>query len=68
MAEIKNDVFTYFIDKADRIIVISNGTIKEEGSHDELVQKDGIYSKLYSLQFRTGDTTYLSHELKDGDY
>ena len=56
------------IKNADRIIVISNGTIKEEGSHDELVQKDGIYSKLYSLQFRTGDTTYLSHELKDGDY
>lgn len=56
------------IKNADRIIVISNGTIKEEGSHDELVQKDGIYSKLYNLQFRTGDTTYLSHELKDGDY
>lgn len=56
------------IKNADRIIVISNGTIKEEGSHDELVQKDGIYSKLYSLQFRTGDTTYLNQELKDGDY
>jgi hypothetical protein len=47
---------------------ISNGSIKEQGSHDELVESNGIYANLYSLQFRTGDTTYLSHELKDGDY
>ena len=56
------------IKNADEIVVISNGLIKEQGSHDELVESGGIYASLYSLQFRTGDTTYLSHELKDGDY
>ena len=56
------------IKNADEIVVISNGSIKEQGSHDELVESNGIYANLYSLQFRTGDTTYLSHELKDGDY
>ena len=56
------------IKNADEIVVISNGLIKEQGSHDKLVESGGIYASLYSLQFRTGDTTYLSHELKDGDY
>lgn len=56
------------IKNADEIIVISNGSIKEQGSHEALVESGGIYASLYSLQFRTGDTTYLSHELKDGDY
>ena len=32
---------------------------------DELVRKDGIYSKLYSLQFRNGDTGYLNQEIGD---
>ena len=56
------------IKNADEIVVISNGSIKEQGSHNELVESNGIYANLSSLQFRTGDTTYLSHELKDGDY
>ena len=56
------------VKNADSIVVIANGNIKEYGTHDELVEAGGIYSKLYSLQFRTGDTTYLNQELKDGDY
>jgi len=35
---------------ADRIIVIHNGTIVEQGSHDELIEKEGRYSKLYNAQ------------------
>ena len=31
---------------ADRIIVIHDGEIAEEGSHDELVEKDGVYKNL----------------------
>ena len=38
--------------KADRIIVIGNGTIAEQGTHDDLLQKDGIYKDLYETQFR----------------
>ncbi|MFQ5735641.1 MAG: lipid A export permease/ATP-binding protein MsbA [Thermodesulfobacteriota bacterium] len=36
---------------ADRIIVLSNGTIREMGRHDELLNQKGEYSRLYSLQF-----------------
>lgn len=35
---------------SDRIIVIDSGKIAEEGSHNELMQKDGIYSKMFTLQ------------------
>ncbi|WP_461256389.1 ABC transporter ATP-binding protein [Treponema sp. R80B11-R83G3] len=36
---------------ADHIFVLSNGRLVEEGSHEELVAKDGIYSGLYRLQY-----------------
>jgi subfamily B ATP-binding cassette protein MsbA len=36
---------------ADRIIVLDKGEIVEQGSHDELVSRDGLYQKLYSMQF-----------------
>jgi len=38
------------IRKADRIIVMVNGSIAEEGTHDELLARDREYSRLYSLQ------------------
>ena len=40
------------IRKADRIMVVINGTIVEEGTHEELLAKEGEYKKLYLLQFR----------------
>jgi ABC-type multidrug transport system fused ATPase/permease subunit len=39
------------IKNADRIIVLDRGKIVEEGRHQELLKKKGIYHKLYSLQF-----------------
>jgi subfamily B ATP-binding cassette protein MsbA len=36
---------------ADRIVVIDRGKIVEMGSHEELLRKDGIYKRLYSMQF-----------------
>jgi ATP-binding cassette subfamily B protein len=36
---------------ADRIMVVHKGRIAEQGSHDELVGLDGIYSRLYRLQY-----------------
>jgi len=43
------------IRKANRIIVIVNGVIVEEGSHEELLERDGEYRKLYLLQFIDSD-------------
>ncbi|HET8826924.1 MAG TPA: ABC transporter ATP-binding protein [Terriglobales bacterium] len=42
--------------RADRIVVLENGTIAEIGRHEELMQKAGIYRKLYDLQFIDVDT------------
>lgn len=36
---------------ADRIIVIDNGRIVQEGRHEELVKQEGLYQKLYKMQF-----------------
>ena len=44
------------IRSADEIAVIVDGRVSERGTHDELIEKDGTYSKLYALQFRDNDT------------
>jgi len=36
---------------ADRILVLSGGRVAEEGSHDELIKNNGLYSGLYRLQY-----------------
>ena len=36
---------------ADNILLISEGEIKESGTHAQLLEKGGIYSKYYKLQF-----------------
>ncbi|MFD2829038.1 ABC transporter ATP-binding protein [Corticicoccus populi] len=38
------------IQDADLILVLNRGEIAERGTHDELIQKDGIYHKMYTLQ------------------
>ncbi len=40
------------IKNADRIIVLTENGIAEEGSHKDLLAKDGIYASLYKMQFR----------------
>jgi ATP-binding cassette subfamily B protein len=39
------------IRKANKIIVLDKGEIKETGTHEELLQKAGFYAKLHQMQF-----------------
>jgi subfamily B ATP-binding cassette protein MsbA len=39
---------------ADRIVVLEDGRIVQEGRHEDLLTQGGIYAKLYYLQFRPG--------------
>jgi len=44
--------------KADRILVIEDGRIVEEGTHKSLVAKGGVYARLARLQFETGASAF----------
>lgn len=43
------------IEHADRIIVMQDGEIVEQGTHRELIHQDGIYGRLHAMQFREQD-------------
>ena len=49
--------------KADKILVVKDGVIAEQGTHDELLEIDGIYRDLYETQFRT----VIDHEADHDD-
>ena len=40
------------IQNADKIVVINDGQIAEEGTHEELLKHDGAYAALYAMQFK----------------
>jgi subfamily B ATP-binding cassette protein MsbA len=44
------------IRRADKIVVLSKGRIRETGTHEELVSQGGIYQRLYELQFESAGT------------
>jgi ABC-type multidrug transport system fused ATPase/permease subunit len=41
------------IQRADRIIVMHKGGVREVGTHAQLISQKGVYSKLYQLQYKT---------------
>ena len=43
------------VQRADRLLVLDQGRIVEEGSHSALLERDGLYARLYRRQFREGD-------------
>ena len=40
------------VERAKQILVLDAGHIVERGTHQELLEKNGYYAKLYSMQFR----------------
>lgn len=54
----------------DRILVLHKGELKENGTHEELIQKNGYYKRLYDLQFKPQEETpemarFISDEDKE---
>jgi len=41
------------IERADRIVVLERGSVVETGTHAQLLARDGVYAKLYRIQFAT---------------
>jgi len=48
--------------KADRILVMDQGRIVEEGTHATLVKKNGLYARLAKMQFETGASAFQAAE------
>ena len=48
--------------KADSILVVKDGKIAEQGTHDELLAKNGVYPELYATQFRKVIDYEAEHE------
>jgi ATP-binding cassette subfamily B protein len=54
---------------ADRIVVMENGSIIEEGNHDQLLKQGGHYAELYNTYFRHQSLAYVeqAREFVEGD-
>jgi ATP-binding cassette subfamily B multidrug efflux pump len=44
------------IERADRILVLSNGVLRESGTHEELLRRPGLYRRLFELQYAPAET------------
>ena len=41
------------VENADTIVVMKDGKIADYGSHEDLLKKDGVYTRLYNKQFKS---------------
>ena len=57
------------IENADKILVLDNGSVAESGTHDELLNQDGIYKSLYQNKFNdSGDPKKSSRKSVGQEY
>ena len=57
------------IENADKILVLDNGSVAESGTHDELLNQDGIYKSLYQNKFNdSGDPKKPSRKSVGQEY
>src|SRR6185436_1437442 len=54
------------VQRADRILVMHKGRLRESGSHQELLGQRGIYWKLYQLQYKDQETTPAPNRDREG--
>ncbi|MDJ0742594.1 MAG: ABC transporter ATP-binding protein [Xenococcaceae cyanobacterium MO_167.B27] len=56
------------IQQADMIVVLDRGKIVEQGSHPELLNKGGYYTRLYNMQFSNQESTNNQETIKNLSY
>ena len=67
LKEIRKDRTTFVIahrlstiESADCILVMDKGNIVEQGSHSDLVTRNGVYAQLYNRQFKSNPTQVVN--------
>ncbi|MEH1821120.1 MAG: ABC transporter ATP-binding protein [Nostoc sp.] len=50
------------VTQADQVLVIQQGQIVEQGTHNELVNQQGVYANLYALQLGAADTVVVQNQ------
>ena len=54
------------IRNADNIIVLKDGRVHEEGSHDELLEKNGMYADMWNKQLHSASNSGSRVDLLEG--
>jgi len=53
------------IRKADQLLVLDQGCLVEQGTHDELLANDGVFRQMYELQASRPDDRFLDESVPD---